>query len=187
MRQSIETGLGWSRVGYRRLSLYLDTLQVYPIKRLASMEGWEVADLLRVVTVVGLLESFKETERLTRRLKYGALTRDILRPFKALRASSLVMDLRLPEGLAMIIDVYARKTTASRNLALSRLILAGTKTYCEAKLSFLRALKASRTEQEPRDDQHDLAQQRIASKMKLSRSRIAGQPSRALSTRSRHK
>jgi hypothetical protein len=150
------------------------------------MEGWEVADLLRVVTVLGLLEAFQETERLTKRLKYGALTRDILRPFKAGRASSVVMDLRLPEGLAIIVDVYARKTTASRNQALSRLILAGTKAYCEAKLSFLRALKASRTEQEPGDDQHDLAQRRIASKMRLSRSRIAGQPSRTPSKQSGH-
>jgi hypothetical protein len=142
-------------VGYKRLSLYLDTLQVYPIKRLASMEGWEVGDLLRVVTVLGLLEAFQETEHLTRRLKYGALTRDMLRPFKAERASSLVMDLRLPEGLAMMVDVYARKTATSRNRVLSGLILAGTKSYCEAKLSFLRALKASRKEEEPGSGQED--------------------------------
>jgi hypothetical protein len=142
-------------VGYKRLSLYLDTLQVYPIKRLASMEGWEVADLLRVLTVLGLLEAFQETEHLTRRLKYGALARYMLRPFKAERASSVVMDLRLPEGLAMIVDVYARKTAASRNQALSRFILAGTKSYCEAKLSFLRALKASRTEEDPGSGQQD--------------------------------
>jgi hypothetical protein len=172
-------------VGYRRLSLYLDTLQVGPIKRLASMEGWEVADLLRVVTVLGLLEAFQETERLTRRLKYGALTRDIFRPFKAERASSVVMDLRLPEGLAVMVNVYARKTTASRNQALRGFILAGTKSYCEAKLSFIRALKASHREEEPGSGQHDLAEQRIASKMRLPRSRIAGRPSTALSRHSR--
>jgi hypothetical protein len=138
-------------VGYRRFSLYLDKLQAYPIKRLASMEGWEVADLLRVVIVLGLLEAFQDTERLTRRLKYNALARDMLRPFKAECASSVVMDLRLPEGLAMMVDIYARKTAASRNQVLSELILAGTKAYCETDLSFHKALKASRTEQETSD------------------------------------
>jgi hypothetical protein len=138
-------------VGYRRLSLYLDKLQAYPIKRLASMEGWEVADLLRVVIVLGLLETFQDTEHLTRRLKYGALARDMLRPLKAECASSVVMDLRLPEGLAMMVDVYARKTAASRNQVLRELILAGTKAYCETDLSFHKALKASRTEQETSD------------------------------------
>ena len=138
-------------MGYRRLSLYLDKLQAYPIKRLASMEGWEVADLLRVVIVLGLLEAFQDTEHLTRRLKYGALARDMIRPLKAECASSVVMDLRLPEGLAMMVDVYARKTAASRNQVLSELILAGTKAYCETDLSFHKALKASRTEQETSD------------------------------------
>ena len=138
-------------MGYRRLSLYLDKLQAYPIKRLASIEGWEVADLLRVVIVLGLLEAFQDTERLTRRLKYGALARDMFRPFKAECASSVIMDLRLPEGLAMMVDVYARKTAASRNQVLSGLILAGTKAYCETDLSFRKALQASRTEQESSD------------------------------------
>jgi hypothetical protein len=138
-------------VGYRRLSLYLDKLQAYPIKRLASIEGWEVADLLRVVIVLGLLEAFQDTERLTRRLKYGALARDMFRPLKAECASSVVMDLRLPEGLAMMVDVYARKTAASRNQVLSELILAGTKAYCETDISFHKALKASHTEQETSD------------------------------------
>lgn len=110
-----------------------------------------MADLLRVVIVLGLLEAFQDTERLTRRLKYGALARDMLRPFKAERASSVVMDLRLPESLAMMVDVYARKTAASRNQVLSELILAGTKAYCETDLSFHKALKASRTEQETSD------------------------------------
>jgi len=59
------------------------------------------------------------------------------------------MDLRLLERLAMIIDTYARNTAASRNQVLRELILAGTKAYCEAELSFHGALKASRTEQEP--------------------------------------
>lgn len=138
-------------MGYRRLSLYLDKLQAYPIKRLASIEGWEVADLLRVVIVLGLLETFQDTEHLTKRLKYGALARDMLRPFKAECASSVVMDLRLPEGLAMMVDVYTRKTAASRNQVLRELILAGTKAYCETDLSFHKALKASRTEQETSD------------------------------------
>jgi hypothetical protein len=138
-------------MGYRRLSLYLDKLQAYPIKRLASMEGWEVADLLRVVIVLGLLEAFQYTEHLTRRLKYGALARDMLRPLKAECASSVVMDLRLPEGLAMMVDVYERKTAASRNQVLSQLILAGTKAYCETDLSFHKALNASGTEQETSD------------------------------------
>jgi hypothetical protein len=128
--------------------LYLDKLQAYPIRRLASMEGWEAADLLRVVIVLGLLEAFQDTERLTKRLKYGTLARDMFRPFKAERASSVVMDLRLPERLAMMIDVYAHKIAASRNQVLSGLILAGTKAYCETELSFRKALKASRIEQE---------------------------------------
>ena len=33
--------------------LYLDRLRAYPIKRLASLEGWEAADLLRVLIVLG--------------------------------------------------------------------------------------------------------------------------------------
>jgi hypothetical protein len=136
-------------VRYKRLSLYLDTLQVYPIKRLASMEGWEAGDLLRVLVVLGLQEAFQDTEHLAKRLKRGEFVSRMLRPFKAKIASSVVMDLRLPERLAKIVDIYARKTTASRNQALRELILAGTKAYCEVELSFGKALKASRSEEEP--------------------------------------
>jgi hypothetical protein len=136
-------------VRYKRLSLYLDTLQVYPIKRLATIEGWEAGDLLRVLVVLGLQEAFQDTEHLAKRLKRGEFVSRILRPFKAKIASSVVMDLRLPERLATIVDIYARKTAASRNQALGQLILAGTKAYCEAELSFNKALKASRSEEEP--------------------------------------
>lgn len=138
-------------MGYRRFSLYLDRLRVYPIKQLASTEGWEAGDLTRVLIVLGLREAFQDTEHLTKRLKHGEFVSRMLRPFKAQVASSEVMDLRLPEGLAMIVDIYARKTAASRNQALGELITAGTKAYCEAELSFHKALKASRTEQETSD------------------------------------
>ncbi len=144
-------------MGYRRLSLYLDKLRAYPIKRLASMEGWEAADLLRVLIVLGLREAFQDTEHLARRLKHGASVSRILRPLKAETASSVVMDLRLPEGLATIVDIYARKTAASRNQALGELISAGTKVYCESELSFQKALKASRREEGPTSGQLDSA------------------------------
>ena len=142
-------------MGYRRFSLYLDSLQVYPIKRLANMEGWEAGDLTRVLIVLGLREAFQDTDRLTKRLKHGGFVSHMLRPLKAEVASSMVMDLRLPEGLAMIVDVYARKTAASRNQALAGLLLAGTKAYCEAELSFHKALKTSRAEQELRGGRDD--------------------------------
>ena len=144
-------------MGYRRFSLYLDRLRVYPIKQLASTEGWEAGDLVRVLIVLGLREAFQDTEHLAKRLKHGGFVSRMLRPFKAEVASSVVMDLRLPEGLAMIVDVYARRTAASRNQALGELILAGTKAYCEAELSFHKALKVSRTEQEPTSDQENSA------------------------------
>jgi hypothetical protein len=144
-------------LGYRRFSLYLDTLQAYPIKRLASIEGWEAGDLLRVLVVLGLQEAFQDKEHLAKRLKHDELVSHMLRPFKAKTASSVIMDLRLPEKLATIVEIYARKTTASRNQALSELLLAGTKAYCEAELSFHEALKASRAEQEPTSDQDDSA------------------------------
>ena len=147
----------WSSVGYRRFSLYLDKLQAYPIKRLASTEEWEAADLMRVLIVLGLREAFQDTEHLTKRLKHGGFVSHMLRPFKAEIASSVIMDLRLPEGLATIVDIYARKTAASRNQALRELILAGTKTYCEAELSFHKALKASHTEEESRSGQQSSA------------------------------
>jgi hypothetical protein len=144
-------------VGYRRFSLYLDKLRVYPIKQLASSEGWEAGDLMRVLIVLGLRKAFQDTEHLTKRLKHGGFVSHMLRPFKAEIASSVIMDLRLPEGLAAIVDIYARRTAASRNQALRELILAGTKAYCEAELSFHKALKASRTEQEPTSSQQNSA------------------------------
>ena len=112
---------------------------------------------MRVLIVLGLREAFQDTEYLAKRLKHGRFVSRMLRPFKAEVASSVVMDLRLPEGLAMIVDVYARRTAASRNQALAELILAGTKAYCEAELSFHKALKVSRTEQEPTSNQENSA------------------------------
>jgi len=144
-------------VGYRRFSLYLDKLQAYPIKRLATMERWEAGDLMRVLMVLGLREAFQDTAHLTKRLKRGRLLSRMLRPLKAEVASSVIMDLRLPEGLAMIVDIYARKTAASRNQALAEVLLAGTKAYCEAELEFHKALKASRHEQEPTSNRNNSA------------------------------
>ena len=144
-------------MSYRRFSLYLDGRQAYAVKGLASDEGWDVADLLRVLIVLGLREAFQDTEHLAKRLRYGGFVRRMLRPLKAEIASSAVMDLRLPGGLAMIVDVYARGTAASRNQALSELILAGTKAYCETELSFHKALKASRAGPEPATSPEDSA------------------------------
>lgn len=144
-------------MGYRRFSLYLDRLRVYPIERLANTEGWEAGDLVRVLIVLGLREAFQDTEHLTKRLKRGGLVSRMLRPLKAEVASSVIMDLRLPEGLATIVDIYARKTAASRNQALGELITAGTAAYCEAELSFRKALKASHVEEEPASGQENTA------------------------------
>jgi len=60
----------------------------------------------------------------------------------------VVVDLRLPEGFAKIVDIYARRTSASRNQALAGLVLAGMNAYCDAESSFQKALKASDTEEE---------------------------------------
>jgi hypothetical protein len=57
----------------------------------------------------------------------------------------------------MIVDIYARKTAASRNQSLAELILAGTRAYCEAELSFDKALKASRTDHELTNGQESSA------------------------------
>jgi hypothetical protein len=141
-------------VGYRRLSLYLDMLRVHPIKQVASTEGWEAGDLLRVLVVLGLREAFQDTEHLEKRLKYSGFVSRMLRPLRA-HASDVVVDLRLPEGLATIVDIYARKTAANRSQALGELITAGTQAYCEAELSFRKALKTSSTKEEPGSGQQD--------------------------------
>ncbi len=91
----------------------------------------------------------RHTDHLTKRLRYGSFVRHMLRPFKAETANSVIMDLRLPEGLAMLIDEYARGTGASRNETLAGLVLAGTKAYSQTDLSFHKALRASRAEPEP--------------------------------------
>ena len=137
-------------MGYRRFSLYLDMLRVHPIKQLASTEGWEAGDLLRVLVVLGLREAFQDTEHLEKRLKYSGFVSRMLRPLKP-HISNVVVDLRLPEGLATIVDIYARKTAANRSQALGELITAGTQAYREAELSFRKALIASRAEQETSD------------------------------------
>lgn len=96
-------------MNYRRLSLYLDKLQAYQVKRLALLEKWETADLLRVLIVLGMHEDFGNKEYLTKRLTHGSAVSHVFRPIKAILGSSLIMDLRLPAGLAVLIDIYAQK------------------------------------------------------------------------------
>jgi hypothetical protein len=103
-----------------------------------------------VLVVLGLREAFQDTEHLEKRLKYSGFVSRMLRLLKP-HVSNVVVDLRLPEGLATIVDIYARKTAANRRQALGELITAGTQAYCEAELSFRKALKASRIEQETSD------------------------------------
>jgi hypothetical protein len=141
-------------VGYRRFSLYLDRLRLYPIKQLASSEGWEAGDLTRVLIVLALREAFQDMEHLAKRSRHAGFVSHMLRPLKAQVANSEVMDPRLPEGFAAIVEIYARKTAASRNQALAELILAATKAHCEAELSFHKTLKASRAEQEQKRGQN---------------------------------
>jgi hypothetical protein len=142
-------------VNYRRLSLYLDKLQAYQVKRLALLEKWETADLLRVLIVLGMHEDFGNKEYLTKRLTHGSAVSHVFRPIKAILGSSLIMDLRLPAGLAVLIDIYAQRTAASRNQALAELLLAGTKAYCQTELSFHEALKAAHTTRECESGQQD--------------------------------
>ena len=116
---------------------------------------WETADLLRVLVVLGMHEDFENKDHLTKRLAHGSAGSHMFRPCKAILASSLIMDLRLPAGLAMLIDVYARRAAASRNQALADLLLAGTKVYCQTELSFHEALKAAHTTREYESGQQE--------------------------------
>lgn len=85
--------------------MYLDRLRVYPIKQIASSEGWKAGDLTRVLIVLGPRETFQDTEHLAKRLRHAGFVNHMLRPLKAEVANSEVMDLRLLEGFAAIVEI----------------------------------------------------------------------------------
>jgi hypothetical protein len=100
-------------------------LRVHPIKQLASTEGREAGDLLRVLVVLGLREAFQDTEHLEKRLKYSGFVSRMLRPLRA-HASNVLLICGYLKGLPRSLTftrVRPRQTGAKRSENSSRLEL----------------------------------------------------------------
>jgi len=112
-------------------------------RRVAEREGWETADLLRVVILLSATPEFLRLPRNERFQKQVQLRRIIGKRVYSPRVGAghtVLLSVQLPQGPARLIATYADLTGQSKNQLVVGLIEIGLLMYLKAENAFLEAI-----------------------------------------------
>jgi hypothetical protein len=122
----------------------------YHCKELARSEGWETADLLRLLILLSATSRFLAlpgNERFQTQVQLHRITGKRGYSPRVGASNTVLLSVRLPEGAARFITTYANLTGQSRNELLIGLLEMGLVAYLKAGNAFLEAvLSLKRTE-----------------------------------------
>ena len=132
-----------SRRGYVQWKIRTRVRLAYHCKRLARSEGWETADLLRLLILLSATSKFlalPKNERFqTQVLLHGATGKRGYSP-RVGASNTVLLSVRLPRGAAQLITTYASLTGQSRNELVIGLLEVGLLAYLKAESTFLEAI-----------------------------------------------
>jgi hypothetical protein len=134
----------WPR-GYVRWKIRARISLPYQYRRLAQREGWETADLLRVLILLSLTPKFLGLRRNERFQKQVELRRIAGKRGYSPRVGSshtVLLSVRLPHGASRLITTYADLTGQSRNELVVGLLEMGLLMYLKAENAFLEAIRS---------------------------------------------
>jgi len=129
--------------GYVRWKIRTRLSLAHQCRRLAEREGWETADLLRVLILLSATPKFfglPRNEGFQKQVQLRRITgRRVYSPRVGAR-HTILMSMQLPQGPAQRITTYAHLTGQSRNDLVIRLLEMGLLMYLKAENAFLEAI-----------------------------------------------
>jgi len=128
--------------GYVQSKIRTRVRLAYHCKRLAQSEGWETADLLRVLICLSALSKFLAlpgNERLQTQVQLHGITGKRGYSPRVGATKTVLLSVRLPRGVAQLIATYASLTGQSRNGLVIGLLELGLVPYLKAENAFLEA------------------------------------------------
>jgi len=131
--------------GYVQWKIRTRVRLAYHCKRLARSEGWETADLLRVLILLSATSKFLTLPGNERFQTQVQLHRTIGKRGYSPRvgaSNTVLLSVRLPRGAAQLITTYASLTGQSRNELVIGLLEVGLVAYLKAENAFLEAIRS---------------------------------------------
>ncbi|MGB9022894.1 MAG: hypothetical protein WCC94_05605 [Candidatus Bathyarchaeia archaeon] len=145
------------RPAYVRRSVRVSRLAAECCRHIAALEGWETADLLRMLVCMGAAFAFlrlKKAEFQKRYRRRVMLSRMLgqLNPVLGERSrrphapprvgGNELITLRLPQGVSKIMKAYAQTCGSSPNSMLSMFLECGLIIYSRGKKSLLETMRS---------------------------------------------
>jgi hypothetical protein len=142
---------------YHRCSIRVSRLTLLHCRRLAEREGWETADLARVLICLGGAfsflaldipdagEGFKTLATLGKaaRVVDAAIGKPARRPYASTgQRGSELLALRLPQGLSNIVTAYATRSGRSVSHVLGMFLDRGLVIYLKGENALLDAIRS---------------------------------------------
>jgi hypothetical protein len=131
--------------GYVRWKIRARVRLAYHCKRLARSEGWETADLLRLLICLSATSKFLTlpgNERFQKQVQLHRITGKRGYSPRVGASDTVLLSVRLPQGAARLITAYANLTGQSRNELVIGLLEMGLVTYLKAENAFLEAIRS---------------------------------------------
>lgn len=154
---SLDSPRSESEYPYHRCSIRVSKLTLLHCRRLAEREGWETADLARVLICLGGAFSFlavdipEAGERFKTLATLGKAARVVdtatekraRRPYaSAGPGGSELLTLRLPQGLSYIVTAYATRSGRSMSHVLGMFLDRGLVIYLKGEKALLDAIRS---------------------------------------------
>ena len=131
--------------GYVRWKIRARVHLAYHLKGLARSEGWETADLLRLLILLSAASRFLTlpgNERFQKQVQLHRITGKRGYSPRVGASNTVLLSVRLPQGAAQLITTYASLTGQSRNELVIGLLEVGLVMYLKAENAFLEAIRS---------------------------------------------
>jgi len=134
--------------GYVRWKIRAGVHLAYHLEGLARSEGWETADLLRLLILLSAASRFLTlpgNERFQKQVQLHRITGKRGYSPRVGASNTVLLSVRLPQGAARLITTYANLTGQSRNELVVGLLEMGLLMYLKAENAFLEAIVSLKT------------------------------------------
>ena len=129
--------------GYVRWKIRARVRLAYHLKGLARRQGWETADLLRLLILLSAASRFLTlpgNDRFQKQVQLHRITGKRGYSPRVGASNTVLLSVRLPQGAAWLITTYAYLTGQSRNEVVVGLLEVGLLIYLKAENAFLEAI-----------------------------------------------
>jgi len=130
---------------YVRWKIRTHVSLTHQCRQLAEQEGWETADLLRVLILLSTTPKFLSlpgNERFQKQVELRRIAGKRAYSPRVGGGYTELLSVRLPQGLSRLITAYAELTGQSRNVLVVWLLETGLLIYLKAENAFLEAIRS---------------------------------------------